>query len=47
MWSGIREEISPAILATATFLIVMALALLLVVERLRTRTPEAGARRAA
>lgn len=44
MWSGIREEISPAILATATFLIVTALALLFVVERLRSRTPEAAGR---
>lgn len=37
MWSGIREEISPTILAAATFLIVLAAALLFVVERLRDR----------
>ncbi len=35
MWSGIREEISPAILAAATFLILLAVALLFAVERLR------------
>ena len=37
MWSGIREEISPAILAVATFLIAFALIFMLVVERLRRR----------
>ena len=37
MWTGIREEISPAILAVATFLIVLAAALLIAVERLRRR----------
>ena len=37
MWSGIREEISPAILAVATFLIGFALVFMLVVERLRRR----------
>ncbi len=37
MWAGIREEISPAILAVATFLIVFAAALLLVVGWLRGR----------
>jgi putative spermidine/putrescine transport system permease protein len=37
MWSGIREEISPAILAVATFLIAFALVFMLVVERLRRR----------
>ena len=35
MWSGIREEISPAILAAATFLILVAILLLLTVELLR------------
>ena len=38
MWTGIREEISPAILAVATFLIVLAVALLVVAERLRRRS---------
>ena len=37
MWSGIREQISPAILAAATLLIVVAMALLVVVEWLRRR----------
>ncbi len=39
MWSGIREQISPAILAVATFLIVFAVLLLVVVAWLRRRTP--------
>ena len=37
MWAGIREQISPAILAVATFLIAFAVLLLLVVEWLRRR----------
>ncbi len=37
MWSGIREEINPTILAAATILIVFALLFLLVVEMLRRR----------
>ena len=37
MWAGIREEISPAILAVATMLIVFALLLMAVVEWLRRR----------
>ena len=37
MWSGIREQISPAILAVATFLIAFAVLLLLTVEWLRRR----------
>ena len=37
MWSGIREEISPAILAVATFLFVLALLLMAAVEWLRAR----------
>ena len=37
MWSGIREQISPAILAIATFLIVFAVLLLLTVNWLRSR----------
>ena len=37
MWSGIREQISPAILAVATFLIAFALLLMGVVEWLRRR----------
>ena len=43
MWGGIREQISPAILAVATFLIVFAVLLLFTVEWLRRRaTPPAG-----
>ena len=45
MWAGIREQISPAILAVATFLIVFAVLLLLTVEWLRGRAaarPAAG-----
>ncbi len=37
MWAGIREQISPAILAVATFLIVFAALLLAVVAWLRRR----------
>ena len=37
MWAGIREQISPAILAVATFLIAFALALMGAVEWLRRR----------
>lgn len=37
MWSGIREQISPAILAAATLLIAVAMILLIVVEWLRRR----------
>ena len=37
MWSGIREQISPAILAVATFLVVFAVLLLLTVDWLRRR----------
>ena len=44
MWSGIREEISPTILAAATFLIAFALLFLFAVERLRRRA-RAGASR--
>ena len=39
MWSGIREQISPAILAVATFLIVFAALLLIAVAWLRRRAP--------
>jgi putative spermidine/putrescine transport system permease protein len=35
MWSGIREQISPTILAVATLLIVFSTLLLLTVEMLR------------
>ena len=44
MWAGIREQISPAILAVATFLIVFAALLLLTVEWLRRRSASAAAR---
>jgi putative spermidine/putrescine transport system permease protein len=37
MWSGIREQISPAILAVATILVVISIALLTVLEWLRRR----------
>ena len=43
MWSGIREQISPAILAVATFLVAFAVLLLLAVDWLRRRdAPPAG-----
>ena len=43
MWAGIREQISPAILAVATFLIAFAVLLLLTVDWLRRRAdPPAG-----
>ena len=38
MWAGIREQISPAMLAVATFLIVFAVLLLCAVEWLRRRS---------
>ncbi|MCB1884726.1 MAG: ABC transporter permease [Geminicoccaceae bacterium] len=38
MWSGIREEISPTILAVATILIAISVVLLVVVELLRRRS---------
>ncbi len=38
MWAGIREQISPAILALAVFLIVFAILVLLTVEWLRKRS---------
>ena len=44
MWSGIREEISPAILAAATFLILIAILLLLTVEWLK-RPAQTGGKR--
>ncbi len=40
MWAGVREQISPAILAVATFLIVFAVLLLCTVEWLRRRGGE-------
>ena len=42
MWSGIREEISPAILAVATFLFVLALLFMAAVEWLRARGAGGG-----
>ena len=42
MWGGIREQISPAILAVATFLIAFAVLLLFTVDRLRRRAAGAG-----
>ena len=38
MWNGIREQISPAILAVATLLVVFSIALLTAVEMLRRRS---------
>lgn len=38
MWSGIREQISPTILAVATILIIISVALLTTVELLRRRS---------
>lgn len=38
MWAGIREQISPAILVVATFLILFTVLLMLVVEWLRRRS---------
>ena len=37
MWAGIREQISPAILAVATFLITFSLLFMIIVEWLRRR----------
>ena len=37
MWSGIREQISPTILAVATILVVLSIMLLTVAELLRRR----------
>ena len=38
MWNGIREQISPAILAVATILVVISIALLATIELLRRRS---------
>ena len=38
MWNGIREQISPAILAVATLLVLFSVALLATVEVLRRRS---------
>jgi putative spermidine/putrescine transport system permease protein len=38
MWNGIREQISPAILAVATILVVFSIGLLTTVELLRRRS---------
>ena len=40
MWAGIREQISPAILALAVFLVVFAVLVLLTVEWLRKRSTQ-------
>ena len=37
MWSGIREQISPTILAVATILVILSIMLLTVAELLRRR----------
>jgi putative spermidine/putrescine transport system permease protein len=46
MWSGIREQISPTILAVAVLLIIVSSLLLLTVERLRRRHAPQGAKAA-
>jgi putative spermidine/putrescine transport system permease protein len=38
MWSGIREQISPTILAVATILVMISIALLTTIELLRRRS---------
>ena len=38
MWSGIREQISPTILAVATILVALSIALLTTIELLRRRS---------
>ena len=38
MWSGIRQEISPTILAVATCLVILSVALLVTMEMLRRRS---------
>jgi putative spermidine/putrescine transport system permease protein len=38
MWSGIREQISPTILAVASMLVAISILLLTVLELLRRRT---------
>ena len=43
MWAGIRQEISPTILATATILVLMSIALLTLVELLRRRSSDCEA----
>jgi putative spermidine/putrescine transport system permease protein len=43
MWNGIREQISPAILAVATLLVIFSIALLTTVELLRRRSDGCGA----
>ena len=42
MWSGIREQISPTILAVATILVLMSMALLGFLETLRRRSTRMG-----
>ena len=42
MWNGIREQISPAILAVATLLVIISIALLTTVELLRRRSDRLG-----
>ncbi len=44
MWSGIREQISPTILAVAVLLIIVSSLLLLTVEKLRRRHTPQGAK---
>jgi len=38
MWSGLRQQISPSILAVATLLIVFSVTLFIVIELLRRRS---------
>ncbi len=40
MWNGIREQISPAILAVATLLVIFSISLLATIELLRRRSEQ-------
>jgi len=43
MWSGIRNEISPTILAAATILVIFSILLLSTLEMLRRRSEKSAA----
>lgn len=42
LWAGLRDDLSPAIIAAATILSALSLVLMIVVETLRTRSASAG-----
>jgi putative spermidine/putrescine transport system permease protein len=46
MWAGIREQISPTILAVATTLVLLSIALLVTIELLRRRSERLRGRKA-